>query len=107
KCPSCGKVFCPPRAHCHLCYEPTQWVRLPGTGTVKACTVQHYSTSVFIKKLPFICAYVQLDGSDSLLMINMEVDDVAKIKAGSKVKAAFRENRFGVITDLYFVPAED
>lgn len=104
KCPQCGRVFCPPRAHCHLCYQPTEWVPLEGTGVIKACTVQYYTTSTFIKKLPFICAYVQLDGTDSLLMTNMEVEDVSQIKVGTRVKAVFREERNGTITDFYFRP---
>ncbi len=104
KCIRCGKVYCPPRANCHLCYEPTEWVPLEGTGTIKACTVQYYTTSAFIRKLPFICAYVQLDGTDSLMMTNMEVEDVSRVRVGTKVKAVFREERTGSITDFYFRP---
>lgn len=106
KCPQCGKVYCPPRAHCSLCYQPTEWVPLTGTGMIKTFTVQYLSTSAFIKKVPFICAYVQLDGTDFLLMANMEVDDVARIKVGTRVKAVFREERQGTITDFYFEPME-
>jgi uncharacterized OB-fold protein len=79
---------------------------LEGPGVIKACTVQYYTTSVFIKKVPFICAYVQLDGTDSLLMTNMEVEDVSRIKVGTRVKAVFREERHGAITDFYFRPVE-
>ena len=78
RCPECSKVYCPPRAHCSLCYQPTEWVPLEGTGIIKAFTVQYYTTSSFIKKVPFICAYVQLDGSHFLMMTNMEVEDVAQ-----------------------------
>lgn len=106
KCPQCSKVYCPPRSHCSQCYQPTEWVKLKGTGTIKACTVQHYTTSAFIKKVPFICAYVQLDGTDFLLMTNMEVEDVSKIGVGTRVRAVFRENRHGTITDFYFKPLE-
>lgn len=106
KCPACEKVYCPPRAHCSLCYEPTDWVPLAGTGTIRTFTVQYVSTSAFVRKVPFICAYVQLDGTDFLLMANMEVDDVARIRVGTRVKAAFREERRGVITDFYFQPVD-
>lgn len=102
KCPQCGKVYCPPRAHCSLCYQPTEWISLKGTGVIKACTVQYYTTSAFIKKLPFICAYVQLDGTDFIMMTNMDVEDVSKVKAGTKVEAVFRDERHGTITDFYF-----
>lgn len=104
RCPRCAKVYCPPRAHCPLCYEETQWVPLKGTGTIVACTVQYFTTSAFIKKVPFICAYVRLDGTHFLMMTNMEVDDVSQIKVGGRVKAVFREVRHGTITDLYFQP---
>jgi len=106
RCNECGKVYCPPRSHCNDCYQPTEWVRLEGTGVIRACTVQGYTTSAFIKKLPFICAYVQLDGTDFLLMTNMEVEDVRKIAVGTRVKAVFREERHGSITDFYFKPIE-
>ncbi|MBI5605100.1 MAG: Zn-ribbon domain-containing OB-fold protein [Deltaproteobacteria bacterium] len=106
KCPQCSKVYCPPRAHCSLCYQPTEWVPLTGTGVIKTFTVQYISTSAFIKKVPFVCAYVQLDGTDFLLMANMEVEDVARIRVGTKVKAVFREERQGTITDFYFEPYE-
>lgn len=107
RCNSCSKVYCPPRSHCARCYSKTEWVELPGTGTVVACTVQHYSTSAFIKKVPFICAYIRLDGSDFLLMANMEVEDVTRIHPGTRVQAVFREERHGAITDFFFKPVEE
>ena len=106
KCPQCEKVYCPPRAHCSLCYKPTEWVPLKGTGVIKACTVQYFTTSAFIKKLPFICAYVRLDGTDFIMMTNMEVEDVSKITVGTRVEAAFRDERRGTITDVYFRPVD-
>lgn len=107
KCAQCGKVYCPPRSHCATCYEPTEWVPLKGTGLITACTVQYFTTSAFIKKLPFICAYVRLDGADFIMMTNMEVEDVSKIKVGTRVKAFFREERHGIITDVYFRPIDE
>jgi len=107
RCSSCSKVYCPPRSSCPRCYSRTEWVELPGTGTVVACTVQHYTTSAFIKKVPFICAYIRLDGSDFLLMANMEVEDVTRIHPGTRVQAVFREERHGAITDFFFKPVEE
>ncbi len=106
RCPACNKVYCPPRSHCSLCYEPTEWVLLEGTGVITACTVQYYTTSAFIKKVPFICAYVRLDGTDFIMMTNMEVEDVSRVKAGTRVKAVFRDERHGTITDVYFTPID-
>ena len=106
KCPQCGKVYCPPRSHCSLCYQPTEWILLEGTGVITACTIQYFTTSAFIRKLPFICAYVRLDGTDFIMMTNMEVEDVSRIKVGTRVKAHFREERHGAVTDVYFRPVD-
>lgn len=102
KCISCGKVYCPPRSACPRCYEKTEWVELPGTGKVVSFTVQHYSTSAFVNKVPFLVAYIRLDGSDFLIMGNIEMDDVNEAKRGMPVKVCYRENKSGSITDIYF-----
>jgi len=107
KCPSCSKVYCPPRSACPRCYAKTEWVELPGTGRVEAFTVQHYSTSVFITKIPFLVAYIRLDGSDFLMMANIEIDDVNKARQGMPVKVCFREDKAGAITDIYFQPVQE
>lgn len=107
KCTSCGKVFCPPRADCPHCYEKTKWVELPGKGTVESYTTVYFGTSAAVRKFPFICAYVKLDGADTVICTNIEMDDVSKARVGMRVKAVFKEDRDGTITDFYFKPAED
>jgi uncharacterized OB-fold protein len=62
----------------------------------------HFTNSSFIKKIPFICALVRLDGTDFLVLGNIEMDDVSRAKPGMRVKAVFREDRDGAITDFYF-----
>lgn len=106
KCPKCGRVYCPPRGDCHLCYVPTEWVELSGKGSIVSYTIQYVSTSAFIKKVPFICCYVRLDGTNSLLMTNMEMEDVNQCRPGMRVEAVFRDERHGLITDFYFRPVE-
>lgn len=107
KCPQCGRVYCPPRAGCPHCYQETTWIPLEGTGTVATYTVVYFSTSAFVRKVPFACAYVKLDGTEFLLMQNIYMDDVTKIRAGMRVKACFQEERDGRITDIYFVPLDE
>ncbi len=102
KCKKCGRVYCPPRHACPRCYEETEWVELSGKGTIVACTVQHFSTSVFIKRVPFIVAYIRLDGTDFLMMAQIEMEDVTKAKPGTRVEVAFRDKRHGNINDFYF-----
>lgn len=106
KCPSCGRVACPPRAACPRCWRDTEWVELPGTGTVEAFTVQRHSTSAFATRVPFLVAYVRLDGTDFRMMTNVEMDDLSRARAGMRVEVRYRKERSGTITDLYFVPCE-
>lgn len=101
RCPDCGKSFCPPRHACPHCYVDTEWFEISGKGKVVAYTVQHYSTSSFITRVPFLVAYVKLEGTDFLMMTQIEMD-VEKAYPGMPVVARFREKRHGNITDIYF-----
>ena len=107
RCPACEKVYCPPRRDCPRCLAATEWVELSGRGHVVNYTVQYYSTSAFVKKVPFLVAYVRLDGTDFLMMANIEMDDVSRARPGMPVEVAFREARHGSITDIYFRPVEE
>lgn len=106
KCKSCGFTSMPPRPFCSHCYGDIEWVETPGTGTISTFTFQHFSSSEFIRKVPFLVALIKLDGTDGFLLNNVEMDDVKKARVGMRVKAAFRELRLGMITDIYFVPDE-
>jgi len=102
RCPACAITFCPPRADCNRCYGKTEWIELSGQGAVVACSTVHVSNSSFIKKVPFICALVKLDGADTLLFGNIEMEDVSWAKPGMEVKVVFRDERDGMITDFFF-----
>ncbi len=106
RCTACGRVFCPPRRHCPLCYEPTDWVELPGTGEVETFTTVHFGTSAH-RRYPFVCAYVKLHGTDSVLCAILEMDDVSRARVGLRVEAIFKDERDGRITDFHFVPLVD
>jgi uncharacterized OB-fold protein len=79
-------------------------VRLSGEGTVVTCCSVHFTNSSFIKKVPFICALIQLDGTDFLMISNIEMNNVSQAKPGMRVRAVFRDERDGAITDFYFEP---
>ena len=105
-CPACGRVYCPPRRHCPHCYEETRWEDLPGTGVIETYTTVRFGTSAF-RRYPFVCAYVKVDGTNSVLCVNLEMDDVERAHVGMKVKAVFKDERDGRITDFVFVPLEE
>jgi uncharacterized OB-fold protein len=106
RCPSCKRVYLPPRINCSACYLPTQWVPLGGIGSIVTCTTVYFATSRFFHKTPYVCAYIRLDGADTLLLQNVILKDVSRAKPGMRVKAVFRRKRQGTIGDFYFVPVE-
>ncbi len=86
----------------------TEWVVLPGTGTVHAFTVCHFGSEAFLKETPFVLALIAYEGVDTLFLSRlMGVDpDAASLDwIGMTVQAQFRRNSKIAPTDIYFVPA--
>jgi uncharacterized OB-fold protein len=106
QCTGCGLVWCPPRTTCSACFCATEWLELSGRGVVAGCTIVHYGTSDHVGKVPFVCAYVKLDGADSHIWQIVEADDFAAVRPGTRVRAKFKELRCGLISDFVFVPDE-
>ncbi|HNA77986.1 MAG TPA: Zn-ribbon domain-containing OB-fold protein [Turneriella sp.] len=108
KCPKTGQVFCPPKLNSPYTLEPiTEWVELPGTGTVQTFTRRHYSSRAAADGNPNIYALIKLDGATQLLPHFLGEVDFAQVKHGMRVAAVFRDERVGHILDIkYFKPAE-
>jgi len=110
RCESCGKVYAPPRPLCPKCLQVTGWVELSGEGTVKTYSVLHFSpgTSVDVNALetPYILAYVQLDGADTLFP-HLVKGEFVDIHIGLRVKVAYTTTPVShPIHLMYFVPLE-
>ncbi|MCL5960780.1 MAG: Zn-ribbon domain-containing OB-fold protein [Chloroflexi bacterium] len=111
KCPSCGKVWMPPRGYCPDCYETTQWVPLSGEGTVMACTYCYFigMSGELLRYLdvPYVYSLIKLDGADTYLAhaVKPSEQKMGEIRTGTRVRAVFRQERVGSIADFYFVPA--
>lgn len=103
KCEKCNFTYCPPRKNCSKCYGETGWVELPGTGTVETFTTI-FKGPLIAGKPRVICAYIRLDGSDFVMMANVEMEDATQAKIGMKVRAIMKDERSGSITDFYFIP---
>ena len=95
KCPSCGRVFVPPKGYCSMCVVPTgpeNEVEVPGTGTVSGFTivtpVAYYGQE---KTEPFVYASVLLDGADTTLG-GMDITGVTheQLHTGLRVKAKWK-----------------
>lgn len=124
KCPHTGQIFCPPKLNSPYTLEPiTEWLELPGTGTVQSFTRRDYDSlaapraqdvrgdaepgmAAAAEDQPRIYALIRLDGCTQALPHLLGEVDYASVKIGMKVAAVFREERQGHILDIaYFRPA--
>ena len=111
KCPKCGDVFFPARVNCwnlDCNLVKTQWIELPQVGKVHTFTVAGWSGKSSLKRLPFVLAYVVLDGVTTAVANEIrEIDPWdAEFNMPVKVKFVPKEERVGAITDFHFVPAD-
>lgn len=105
KCPSCGKVYIPPREVCGPCFaKMEEWVEVGPEGVIEMFTIVKlpYINPSNGKpvKVPYTDVYVRLDGADTCLMHWLDETDEKKIAIGMKVKAVFREKRTGTMHDI-------
>ena len=110
QCQYCHKVFAPARPLCPDCLQVTKWIDLSGEGTIKTFSVLYFSpgTNEDVRALetPYILAYVQLDGADTLFphLVKGSIDD---IQIGLRVKVAYANQPVShPIHLMYFVPME-
>jgi len=111
QCDMCSKVYSPPRPLCPDCLNITKWIELAHTGTLKTFSTLHFSpgTNNDVRSLetPYILAYVQVDGADTLFPHLLKaLPDTVDI--GMRVKIAFTDHPVNhPIHLMYFVPLED
>ncbi len=109
KCTKCGKTWMPPRINCSDCYEPAEWIEMTQTGIIQVSTIVWYTTSAFIKAIPYAIGYIKLDGAQTAFLQGIFSENLvpSKVKKGSRVKAVFLKEREGKMTDFFFVPEDE
>ena len=102
KCPSCGKVFVPPKAKCIYCYvDPGEWMELPGTGTLETYTVVNYEEPMLHpRKAPFIYGVIKMDDADTGMVHFIDEVDPGDVEVGMRVEAVLEDEREGNILDI-------
>jgi len=110
KCPSCGKVFVPPRMFCGACNKKLDdFVELSQEGTLENFTVGHVTIEkgqVKAAESPYILGMIKLEGADSLLLARVEGVSTGEVEKGMRVKAAWKDKVEGGYLDLdHFEPA--
>jgi uncharacterized OB-fold protein len=113
QCPSCQRVYVPPRPVCGICFQPArEWVQVGDEGEIVGCTVVRVP---FIdpmtgkqRPVPYGFAIIRLDGASTALYHLLEETDPGKMYVGQRVKAVFRPQRTGSLDDiLHFRAAEE
>ncbi|MBW2287860.1 MAG: OB-fold domain-containing protein [Deltaproteobacteria bacterium] len=106
----CGsRVLCPP-----LEFDPDtgetlspDFVEVGPAGCVEFWTWIAEPSRKHPFQEPFAFAQVKLDGADTAMTHAVKAAGPEAMSAGMRVKAQFREERTGAITDVYFVPEGD
>ena len=98
RCPSCGKIYTPPRRLCGPCFEELfELIELSDLGVIRAFSTVNYpfidpNTGVQ-RPIPYTYGYIQMEGSDSILSHIINETDITRIKVGMKARAVFKEPR--------------
>jgi hypothetical protein len=110
KCPTCGSVYCPPRAHCFnpKCrLEETKWIELPKKGVVHSYTIMAIAWPSMAHLQPLVGAMVRIDGANTCLPMTMRDIDPEKVNIGLRVNININEEAKGDLLDVYATPAEE
>jgi uncharacterized OB-fold protein len=103
----CGdRVLCPP-----LEFDPDtgasiepDFVEVGPGGTVVSWTWVATPTVKHPFDHPFAFALIALDGADTPMLHAIDAGSIDAMSTGMRVKAQYRDDRRGAITDVYFVP---
>jgi uncharacterized OB-fold protein len=104
-----GYTYATPRGHDMFSGEETEWVVLPGEGTIHAFTVCHFGSEEFLPQTPFVLILVEFEGANTLFLsrlVGVDPNAASLDWIGMKVTARYLRNSKFKPTDVYFVPAD-
>jgi hypothetical protein len=108
RCPSCRSVLVPPRAFCDACFVPTgEWIDVPDTGVVQACSVVHIEFMGQRVPPPYVYAEIVLDGTATRLIhtvggLSAESAREGGVRPGSRVQAFWSDRTTGSLSDIEY-----
>jgi len=113
KCPGCGYTYVPPRSRCGKCHakiEEKNLITLSGRGTLISYTTAHVKLdgngNFQDLEKPEIIGAIKLDKADSTIFMPLEGIKPKDVAEGLKVKAQWREETKGELSDIRcFKPA--
>lgn len=89
RCPSCGKVYMPPRGVCSMCGVPFEEgsVEVADRGTVATFAIVNVPSANIDIELPYVAAEVVLDGADTTAMFLLRGIGPDDVRMGMRVAA--------------------
>jgi uncharacterized OB-fold protein len=107
-CPSCHKVYVPPRGACPTCGVPTSDPHeLPDTGIVTTFCIVNVPYLGQKIKPPYVSAYVLLDGADIAFLHLILGAEATDVRMGMRVRAVWKpeeERTFSLENISHFEP---
>lgn len=111
RCPTCRKVYIPPRSACPSDGTPTEEeVELSQTGTVTTFCIVNVPFLGQKIKPPYVSAYVLLDGADIAVLHLILGVPAEEVRMGMRVKAVWKpkdEWTFSLENIDHFEPADE
>jgi uncharacterized OB-fold protein len=90
RCPSCNKVYMPPRGGCPMCgVEFAEDVELADTGTMVTFAVVNVNFANRAVDLPYVTAEVAFDGADTTTTLLLKGVAPEDARMGMRVKAVW------------------
>ncbi len=90
RCPGCSGVYVPPHATCPACRTgPMDPVDLDDRGTITSYTVVHVPFHDMTIDLPFVCAWIRLDGADVSFAHLLGETSTEQVAVGRRVQAVW------------------
>jgi uncharacterized OB-fold protein len=91
RCPTCEKVYVPPRGACPVDGVPTtDEVELPDKGTITTYCIVNVPFLGQKIKPPYVSAYVLLDGADIAFLHLILDTDADEVRMGMRVEAVWK-----------------
>jgi uncharacterized OB-fold protein len=94
RCKDCGTFRLPPMPICYRCQsDASEWVELPGTGTVYTYMVVHHPLHPDLAEVcPYVSGVVELDGTQgegARMLVNIIDCEPEEIAIGTRVEIVF------------------
>jgi uncharacterized OB-fold protein len=111
RCPTCKKVYVPPRGSCPRCAVPTEEeVQLSDKGTVTTFAIVRVPSENIDVPLPFASTHIVLDGADLPFFSVVQECPVDQIRIGMRVQAVWvpKEELGPTLASIrYFKPIDE